>query len=146
MRTSARSSQTRPTNIVQKCKEQLRFDAQVPFLSLVCPWLAAHGCGSAASHFGEVRVSSPHCRSPSLQSKPSECGATRAQLTAEPDSSVAWHLSRRCPRGCRRATYRCRYMIFFWPDFGKRGHKEKQIDLPNPSYFFHGPAAAGIAR
>ena len=48
------------------------------------------------------------------------------------------------PRGCRRATYWCGYMTLFRPDLGKRGHKEKQIDLPNPSYFY-GPAT-GIAR
>ena len=99
---------------------------------------------AALPHLTSARSVCPHCRSPLLQSKPSGRGAIRAQVIAEPDRFFAWHLSRRCPRGCRRATYWCGYMTLFRPNLGKRGHKEKQIDLPNPSYFY-GPAT-GIAR
>ena len=94
------------------------------------------------------RTVCPHCRSPLLQAIQAKAGArgsVQAHVIAEPDSFVTWHLSRACPRACRRATYWCGFVTFFQPQIGKRGRKHKQVDCPNAKYFFLS-APNGIAR
>ena len=106
MCTAASSSQARPTNIVQRTAAMHKCHSCL---------LSAPGSppmAAALPHLTSARSVCPHCRLPLLQSKPSGRGAIRAQVIAEPDSFFAWHLSRRCPCGCRRATYWCGYMTF----------------------------------
>ena len=91
------------------------------------------------------RTVCPHCRSPLLQAKAGARGSVQAHVIAEPDSFVTWHLSRACPRACRRATYWCGFVTFFQPQIDKRGRKHKQVDCPNAKYFFLS-APNGIAR
>ena len=57
---------------------------------------------------------------------------------------MKWHLSRACPRACRRATYWCGYVTFFQRGVGRRGRKHKHVDCPDPPFFF--TASNGVAR
>ena len=92
-----------------------------------------------------ARTSCPHCNSVLLEGKPTSRGAVRAHIIAEPDTFFLWHLSRWCPRHCRRATYWCGFVTTFNPECGARGKKEKFLDLPHPTYFFVAHTS-GVAR
>ena len=60
---------------------------------------------------------------------------------------MKWHLSRECPRACRRATYWCGYVTFFQRRVGRRGRKHKHVDCPVLTFFFFFfTASNGVAR
>lgn len=99
----------------------------------------------ASSPLTSGRTVCPHCGSPLTQAKPGGRGSVQAHVIAEPECFVAWHLSRTCPRACKRATYWCGYVAFFQPGVGKRGRKHKHVDSPDPAFFFFS-ASNGVAR
>ena len=70
----AHTSSQLPSASQKHCAKN-RCDAQVPFLSLVCP--GSPPIPAALPHLTSARSVCPHCRSPLLQSKPSERGAIR---------------------------------------------------------------------
>ena len=95
------------------------------------------------------RTPCPHCGSLLTQAKPGRRGSVQAHVVAEPECFVKWHLSRACPRACRRATYWCGYLTFFQRGVRRRGRKHKHVDCPDPTFFFFFfffSASNGVAR
>jgi len=87
----------------------------------------------------------PQCRQPLKQARPGQSGAVGAQIIAEPDIIAAWHLSSSCPASCQQARYWCGFVEFRMLRQNKRCTLRKEIDLPDPDYFFLN-SRTGLAR
>jgi hypothetical protein len=115
------------------------FSFTLPSVPLVC-----HGslpfCGC---HFPEKGLSA--VSTTLKQARPGQSGAVGAQIIAEPDIIAAWHLSSSCPASCQQARYWCGFVEFRMLRQNKRCTLRKEIDLPDPDYFFLN-SRTGLAR